>query len=73
MPITESERSDAGRLLCLVVIVLGEVDLSFPDRISFQFELVGVVDEAIEDRIGEGWVGDTAVPLLDGQLAGDQR
>ena len=55
------------------MIVLGDVGLSFSDRFSFQFELVGVVNEAVEDGVGEGGVGDTAMPLLDGQLAGDQR
>ena len=33
----------------------------------------GVVNEAIEDGVGEGGIGDRAVPFLDGQLTGDQR
>jgi hypothetical protein len=33
---------------------------------------VGVVDKAIEDGIGEGGVSDGFVPVLDGELAGDE-
>jgi len=32
---------------------------------------VGVVNEAVEDGIGEGWVADGLVPMLDWQLACD--
>ena len=31
-----------------------------------------VVDEAIEDGVGEGGVSDGFVPVLDGELAGDE-
>ena len=39
----------------------------------FELEAVGVVDEAIEDGIGEGGLADEVVPGFDGELAGDQR
>ena len=29
------------------------------------------MDEAVEDGIGDGWIADGLVPLVDGQLAGD--
>jgi len=32
-----------------------------------------VVDDAVEDRIGESWVTDQVVPSVHGNLAGDQR
>ena len=32
---------------------------------------MGVMDETVEDSVGEGWVSDGLVPVLDGQLAGD--
>ena len=32
---------------------------------------MGVVDETIEDCIGQGWVSDCFVPVLDRHLAGD--
>lgn len=33
---------------------------------------MGVVDEAVEDRICEGGVPDGFVPVLDGELTGDE-
>jgi hypothetical protein len=32
---------------------------------------VGVVDEAVEDGVGDGGIGDDLVPMLDRHLAGD--
>ncbi len=32
---------------------------------------MGVVDEAVEDGVGEGGVADDVVPSVDGDLAGD--
>src|SRR5260370_367625 len=45
--------------------------LLLPEALSFEFDAVGVVDEAIEDRVGDGGVSDDFVPAIDGQLAGD--
>jgi hypothetical protein len=45
------------------------VDLSH--AVSGQFESMGVVDEPVEDGIGEGRVADDVVPGVDGQLACD--
>ena len=39
----------------------------------FELEAVSVVDEAIEDGIGEGRLADEVVPGFDGELAGHQR
>ena len=42
--------------------------------VAAQVDAVGVVDEAIEDGIGERWVaGDQVVPAVHRDLAGDQR
>ena len=41
-------------------------------RLAIEFEAVGVVDDTVEDGIGEGWLADHLVPAGDGQLAGDQ-
>jgi len=38
---------------------------------SAQSELVGVMHQPIEDGVGEGGIADRGVPLLDGDLAGD--
>ena len=67
-----SERSDAGVRLCRSVIGLGQWRLHLSHRISFELEFVGVVDEPVEDGVGEGGVAEQVVPLLDGKLAGDQ-
>jgi hypothetical protein len=32
---------------------------------------VGVVDQAVEDGVGVGGIADQRVPLIDGELAGD--
>ena len=32
---------------------------------------MGIVDETIEDGVGQGWVADRFVPVLEGQLVGD--
>ena len=32
---------------------------------------VGVVHDAVEQRVGDGRIGDVVVPLFDGQLTGD--
>jgi hypothetical protein len=39
--------------------------------VSLECEAVGVVDEAIEDGVGDVGVGDDLVPVLDRHLAGD--
>ena len=54
----------------MVNILQGGMD--FAHGISFEFKPVGIVDEAVEDRIGEGGVGDAGVPVLDRDLGGDQ-
>jgi len=45
----------------------------FAHRWPVEIEAVGVVDEAVEDGIGEGRLADHLVPGLYGELAGDQR
>ena len=41
------------------------------EAFSFEFDAVGVVDEAIEDCVGDSGISDNFVPAIDGQLAGD--
>jgi hypothetical protein len=38
-----------------------------------QFQPIGVVDDAIEDGVGESRVADDIVPLVEGELAGNER
>ena len=42
----------------------------FSHAVSLQDEAMGVVDEPIQDGVGDGRIGDQFVPVLDGQLAG---
>lgn len=57
------------------LLVVKPVALSggFAEAIAFQVEAVRVVDEAVEDRVGERRIGDDLVPMFDGDLAGDDR
>jgi hypothetical protein len=43
----------------------------FSHAVSLEDEAVGVVDEAVEDGVGDGGVGDDLVPMLDRHLTGD--
>ena len=52
---------------------VGSTWVVFAHRAAFECELVSVVDEAVEDGVGEGWIAKNVMPLLDGYLAGDER
>jgi hypothetical protein len=39
---------------------------------AIELEAVGVVDDAVENGVGECWSTDDLVPLVDGQQAGDE-
>jgi hypothetical protein len=41
--------------------------------VAGKFDAVGIMDEAVEDGIGNGWIADHVVPVIDGNLAGDDR
>jgi len=41
------------------------------DRFSFQFDFVTVVQQAVQDGIGDGGFADDGVPVFDWALAGD--
>ena len=45
----------------------------FTHRRAFEIESITVMDESIKDRIGERGVGEVEMPLIDGELAGDDR
>ena len=38
---------------------------------ALEIELVGVVDEPVEDGVGQRGIGNPVVPVLDGELGGD--
>ena len=43
----------------------------FAHGISFQFDVMGIVYEPIEDGVGHGGIADNFVPAIDGELAGE--
>src|SRR6202022_826436 len=57
-------RRSSDRLIWSGLLLLSEA-------LSFEFDAVGVVDEAIEDGVGDGGISDDFVPAIHGQLAGD--
>ena len=69
----QSERSDAGVALWGEVIGLVQRCVCLSHGVSFEVELVGVVDEPVEDGVGEGGVSDHGMPVLHGQLRSHNR
>ena len=49
----------------------GRSGLGFPSRRTFQLEAVSVVDEAVEDGVGDCRISEVVVPLFDRDLARD--
>ena len=43
----------------------------FAHALAGEFDAIGVVDEAVEDGVGDGGIADDFVPVVDGHLAGD--
>jgi hypothetical protein len=41
--------------------------------VAFELDAVSIVNDAIQDRVAEGWVGNDIVPLRQGDLACDQE
>ena len=41
--------------------------------VAAQFDAVGVVDDPIEDGVGQGGIADEFVPAIDRKLAGDDQ
>ena len=69
----QSERSDAGVPLWGEVIGLVQRSMCLSHGFSCEVELVGVVDEPVEDGICEGGIADYGMPALHGQLRGHDR
>jgi len=44
----------------------------FSHRLSFQIDSVSIVNQPTQDGIGQGGIGDDFMPVIDGQLAGEQ-
>ena len=55
-----------------VVDLLGRV-VQPSHRSALEGDAVGIVEEMVEDGVAEGGIADDIVPVLDGDLAGEQR
>jgi hypothetical protein len=55
----------------LIDVKSGAPGGSLSEAVAFEGQPVSVVDELVEDGVGDGWIGDGLMPLLDRQLAGD--
>jgi len=53
--------------------VVVEAGAALAHRFAVQLDLVGIVHQAVEDRIRQGGVAEARGPAGHGQLAGDQR
>jgi len=67
-----SERSDAGVVGYFTHKSSGVKSLFFSHRSSFQLNAVGVVNQPIQNGIGDGWIPDMVVPVFHGELACDK-
>ena len=47
--------------------------LTFSHRIAGEIEAITIVDEAIEDGVGQSRIAEAGMPLLDRKLAGEDR
>ena len=59
-----------GSVLAVLVKVFRSAHLS-SHAFTVEFEAMRVMDEAVEDSIGQSGIADSFVPLIDGQLAGN--
>src|SRR5258708_11447977 len=52
-------------------VKIGALRSDLSHAVSIECEAVSVVDEAVEDGVGDGRVGDDIVPIFDRHLDGD--
>ena len=64
--------SDRGGALGLVALRGLLLRLMAAHRGALQRDPMGLVDQAIEDRVGKGGVADAVVPVLEGELTGHE-
>jgi hypothetical protein len=43
----------------------------FAHALAGQVDAIGIVNEAVEDSVGDGGIADDFIPVVDGDLAGD--
>ncbi len=50
--------------------MVGQLGFGFSHRFSLEIDPVGVMDETVEDGVGQGGITDDRVPLIDRLLTG---
>ena len=61
----------ASRSIALLsVAAVAACSPGFPDGLAIQLQLVCVVDQAVQQGVGDRWIADGVVPQLDLELAG---
>ena len=58
-------QSESGCGLFNQVFGLGQGFVAFAHRTAFELEGISAVNEAVEDGIGERWIGDEVMPFTD--------
>jgi hypothetical protein len=51
---------------------LSQLGFFLSHRISFQIDFVSIVDNAIQDGVSQRWVLNELMPMIYGELTGDQ-
>ena len=47
--------------------------LFLAEALAGEFDAVGVMDDAVEDGIGQSWIADDVIPAVEGRLTGDRN
>ena len=71
--VRKSERSDVDFFINLRLFVLSQIRFLFAHRFPFQINSICIVDEPIQDGIGNRRITDNLMPVINRQLACDQR
>ena len=53
--------------------VLGSAALPFAHRFAVEFQAIAVVNDAVQDAVGNGWIADLFVPVGNRNLRGQQQ
>jgi len=67
----QSERSDASVNIIRSSGRHGQGGVGLSSGLSLEIEPVGIVDQAVQDGIPDGWIGKADVPLCNRHLSGD--
>lgn len=66
-----SERSDASENIIHSSGRHGQGGVDLASGLSLETEPIGIVDQAIQDGVPDGWIGEAGVPLCNRHLSGD--